>query len=141
MPTPSVSRRPRRRCSPAWRGAGRRASRGSRNWWGGAPGETARAASLALFPPPFGVGARAGAGTPRPGEARYEVGFESISHGFYDWDIANNTIYYSPSLRAIWGMPGDQVLTPEESTQRVHPDDLPHYRQVLVQHLKGVTPR
>ena len=78
---------------------------------------------------------------PQPPMERYEVGFESISHGFYDWDIANHTIYYSPSLRAIWGMPQDQVLTPEESTQRVHPDDLPHYRAVLVGHLKGTTPR
>jgi PAS domain S-box-containing protein len=74
-------------------------------------------------------------------DERYEIGFESISHGFYDWDIANDTIYYSPSLRAIWGLTDDQVLTPEESTRRVHPDDLPHYHRTLVDHLKGVTPR
>jgi PAS domain S-box-containing protein len=78
---------------------------------------------------------------PRPIEERYELAFESINHGVYDWDIVNNTVYYSPMLRAIWGMPADQILTPEESTQRVHPADLPQYRRALVDHLKGTTPR
>jgi PAS domain S-box-containing protein len=78
---------------------------------------------------------------PPPIEERYELAFESINHGIYDWDIISDTVYYSPMLRAIWGMPADQVLTPEESTQRVHPDDLPQYRQALVGHLKGTTPR
>ena len=38
-------------------------------------------------------------------------------------------------------MEDDQLLTPEESAKRLHPDDLPHYRQALVAHLKGETPR
>jgi PAS domain S-box-containing protein len=80
-------------------------------------------------------------GVPNTDEERYSLALESINHGVYDWDIDQHTIYYSPTLRAIWGMPQDQVLTPEESTQRVHPDDLPQYRQALVDHLKGSTPR
>jgi PAS domain S-box-containing protein len=85
--------------------------------------------------------ARPHARAPQTDEERYALAFESINHGVYDWDIVSHTIYYSPALRAIWGMPQDQVLTPEESTQRVHPDDLPQYRQALVDHLKGSTPR
>ena len=79
--------------------------------------------------------------TPESIEERYARALESISHGVYDWDIVNHTIYYSPTLRAIFGMAPDQTLTPEESTERVHPDDRPQYRQALVDHLKGATPR
>ena len=51
--------------------------------------------------------------------------------------FSSNTIYYSPQLRAVFGMRDDQSLTPEESTSRLHPDDLPAYRTALVAHLKG----
>jgi signal transduction histidine kinase/CheY-like chemotaxis protein/HPt (histidine-containing phosphotransfer) domain-containing protein len=72
---------------------------------------------------------------------RDALALESINHGVYDWDIPNNTIYYSPRLRAAFGMHDEQTLTPEESTERLHPDDLPVYRAALVAHLKGETPR
>jgi len=85
--------------------------------------------------------ARLPASAPNSDEERYSLALESINHGVYDWDIDKHTVYYSPTLRAIWGMAQDQVLTPEESTQRVHPDDLAQYRQALVDHLKGSTPR
>jgi PAS domain S-box-containing protein len=73
--------------------------------------------------------------------ARDAIALESINHGVYDWDIPNNSIYYSPRLRVHFGMLDDQVLTPEESTARVHPDDLAAYRAAMVAHLKGDTPR
>jgi PAS domain S-box-containing protein len=103
-----------------------------------AAAKPAAAKPAAAKPPPPGRQPRNG---PQPTESSYELAFESILHGLYDWDIVNDTIYYSPALRAIWGVPQDQVLTPDESTQRVHPDDLPQYRKTLVEHLKGVTPR
>jgi len=73
-------------------------------------------------------------------EERYALALESINHGVYDWDIVNNTVYYSPLLRAIYGMTDDQVLTPEESGQRIHPDDIEQYRKSIIDHLKGGTP-
>ena len=87
------------------------------------------------------LAARAAKRAKQTDEERYALALESINHGVYDWDIVNHSVYYSPALRAIWGMPADQVLTPEESTQRLHPDDLTQYRQALVDHLKGTTPR
>ncbi len=38
-------------------------------------------------------------------------------------------------------MRDDQSLTPEESTDRIHADDLPAYRRALIAHLKGDSPR
>jgi PAS domain S-box-containing protein len=73
-------------------------------------------------------------------EERFALALESIHHGVYDWDIVNNTVYYSPLLRAIYGMEEGQNLTPEESGARVHPDDVAQYRKAITDHLKGVTP-
>ena len=73
-------------------------------------------------------------------EERYALALESIDHGVYDWDIVKNTVYYSPLLRAIFGMAEGQVLTPEESGARIHPDDIEQYRKAIIDHLKGATP-
>src|SRR4051812_43303781 len=73
-------------------------------------------------------------------EERFALALESINHGVYDWDIVNNTVYYSPLLRAIFGMAEDQSLTPAESGGRIHPDDMERYRNSIVDHLKGATP-
>ncbi|HKS64201.1 MAG TPA: PAS-domain containing protein, partial [Xanthobacteraceae bacterium] len=74
-------------------------------------------------------------------EERYRLALESINHGHYDWEIDQRTIYYSENLRGIFGMEEGQLLTPEESTKRLHPDDHAHYRAALIAHLKGETPR
>ena len=73
-------------------------------------------------------------------DERYALALESIDHGVYDWDIINNTVYYSPLLRSIFGMTDDQALTPEESGGRIHPEDIPQYRKAIVDHLKGAIP-
>src|SRR5215210_1716855 len=73
-------------------------------------------------------------------EERYALALESINHGVYDWDIVKNTVYDSPLLRAIFGMAEGQILTPEESGARIHPDDVVNYRKAITDHLKGITP-
>src|SRR5215210_8345557 len=73
-------------------------------------------------------------------EERYALALESINHGVYDWDIVKNTVYYSPLLRAIFGMAEGQMLTPAESGARIHPEDVAQYRKAITDHLKGVTP-
>src|SRR3954468_21301989 len=85
--------------------------------------------------------ARGPTGHGRAGEEkRFALALESINHGVYDWDIVQNTVYYSPLLRTIFGMAEGQNLTPEESGARVHPEDVAMYRHAIVDHLKGVTP-
>jgi PAS domain S-box-containing protein len=93
------------------------------------------------------LGQMGASGTPGEGsdamgvEQRFALALESINHGVYDWDIDKHTIYYSPILRAHFGLRDDQHPTPEESTARVHPDDFASYHDALVAHLKGKTPR
>src|SRR5882724_4356469 len=49
-------------------------------------------------------------------EERYRLALESINHGLYDWEILNNTIYYSPSLRASFGMADGQFQSSRAAT-------------------------
>src|SRR5262245_35916194 len=90
------------------------------------------------------VGKRAG----RPPAARRTLdarrdalALEPINHSVYDWQSLEHKIYHSPQLRAVFGRRDDQTLTPEESTDRIHSDDLPAYRKALIAHLKGDSPR
>ena len=98
-----------------------------------------------------GVGRARAKGRQAGGDARLRIAgrsttrrdalaLDSINHCVYDWEILKDKIYYSPRLRAVFGMRDDQMLTPEESTSRLHPDDLPAYRAALVAHLKGDDP-
>ena len=48
---------------------------------------------------------------------RDALALEFINHGVYDWDIPNNSIYYSPRLRASLVLRDEQTLTPEEFDQ------------------------
>jgi PAS domain S-box-containing protein len=83
-----------------------------------------------------------GAPSPSARDAEsHALALRSIGHGLYDWDIENGLIYYSPMLRAIFGMEPGQDLTPAESAERLHPEDLPRYRETLIAHLKGDTPQ
>jgi len=54
----------------------------------------------------------------------------------------NGTIYYSPMMRVIFGLPDDQVLTPEEIRRTRSPRrPFAHYREASSIISKGVTPR
>jgi PAS domain S-box-containing protein len=75
---------------------------------------------------------------------RYELALESINQGVYDWDITKDEIYVSPPLRVMMGLVGlsaDELVTSSAWVNRIHPNDLPAYRNRLVAHFKGETPR
>src|SRR5215470_734253 len=66
---------------------------------------------------------------------------ESMNASTYDWDLEAGTISFAPDLWAVLGLSPDELRTPDDWTDRMHPDDRPLYRQTLVAHLKGLTPR
>ena len=66
---------------------------------------------------------------------------KSINENLYDWDIVNDTVYYAPGLYKILGITPDQMRTPKDWTDRIHPDDQPLFKYMLAEHLKGNTPR
>jgi len=74
-------------------------------------------------------------------EERYALALESMNVGFYDWDIAADTVYYAPPLRLMLGLSEAELASPADWVARMHPDDLPLYRRTLTEHLKGHTPQ
>jgi PAS domain S-box-containing protein len=77
----------------------------------------------------------------RESAARYELALRGISEGFYDWDIANDTIHYSERVRNVLGLSPAELRTPLNWRRRVHPDDLARYDATHVAHFKGETER
>ena len=79
---------------------------------------------------------------PSPPDAeRYALALESINENLYDWDIANDTVYFAPGLFKILGLSAKQMRRPSDWTERIHPDDQPLFKYTLAEHLKGKTPR
>lgn len=74
-------------------------------------------------------------------EERSALALESINENLYDWDIVNDTVYCAPGLYQILGLTAQQLKTPKDWIDRIHPDDRPLFKYTLAEHLKGNTPR
>jgi PAS domain S-box-containing protein len=69
------------------------------------------------------------AALPSPGAERDALALEAINEAVYDYDATNGTIYYAPQLSAMLGLGEERLRTAEDWVSRIHPDDLPSYRQ------------
>ncbi len=72
-------------------------------------------------------------------EEKYRLAMQATQDGLWDWDIAEENVYFSPS----WG----QMLKLDDIPQefdtwhsRLHPVDAPNVMKTLEQHLQGKTP-
>lgn len=72
---------------------------------------------------------------------RYALALQAINENLYDWNIAEDSVYFAPGLFKILGLSDADVKTPKDWTNRIHPDDQPLFKYTLTQHLKGSTPR
>jgi PAS domain S-box-containing protein len=57
-------------------------------------------------------------------EARLRLAVEAAHLGTYEYDIANNTIIYSPRLAEIFGFDPSKNLTPDAFIKTIYPPDL-----------------
>ncbi len=81
-------------------------------------------------------------GDPGRIEERYALAMQSINYAVYDADLEGGEVYFSQALRDMLGMkPGDPAYTTGNITEAIHPDDLPAYREAIVTHFRGDTPR
>ena len=71
-------------------------------------------------------------------EERYRVTIDSIQEGLYDWDIQNNTVFFSDSYWRILGYePGELPAAFDTYVQLLHPDDREAAERDLPQFLGG----
>jgi PAS domain S-box-containing protein len=77
----------------------------------------------------------------RNSEQRYATAMQAINEAVYEWDIATGEMYYSPRLYDLVALTPQELSTRQQWLDRVHLDDMPHYRAAIVAHLKGEAER
>lgn len=77
----------------------------------------------------------------RESEERYALAARGANDGLWDWDLRNNTIYFSDRWKSMLGY-GDKEIGshPEEWLSRVHPDDRSEVEARIAAHLSGRNP-
>src|SRR6202166_3895767 len=73
----------------------------------------------------------------RDSEQRYALAMQAVNEGVYDWNIATGEMYYSPRVRDVVGLTPEELGSPKDWLDRIHPDDLPAYKRTIAAHLKG----
>lgn len=73
-------------------------------------------------------------------ETRWNAALKGSSFGVWDWDLTNNTLYFSSKLKQLYGY-NDEELTPSVDfwIATSHPDDLEETKQALAYHLDNQT--
>ncbi|MDH5359140.1 MAG: response regulator [Gammaproteobacteria bacterium] len=73
-------------------------------------------------------------------EERFDLAMKGANDGIWDWDMTNDSVYFSPRWKAIRGYEENE-LPNEFSTwsNGLHPDDLAAAMDRIKQHTKGLT--
>src|SRR5437764_11621614 len=81
-------------------------------------------------------------GDPAGIEERYALAMQSINYAVYDAALEGGEVYFSEQLRNMLGMRlDDPAYTTGNIIETIHPDDRPAYRESIVEHFRGDTPR
>jgi len=76
----------------------------------------------------------------RESEDRWVKALDAAGDGVWDWNLKNDTVFFSNQWKRILGYQADEVGDSiDEWTSRVHPDDLPHAQESIKKHIDGVT--
>ena len=77
----------------------------------------------------------------RESEERYALAARGANDGLWDWDLRNNSVYFSFRWKSMLGF-GEKELSnhPEEWFSRVHPDDRAEVEARLAAHRSGRNP-
>jgi PAS domain S-box-containing protein len=73
----------------------------------------------------------------RVSEERFALAVQGSNDGIYDWDIANNTLYWSPRLKEMLGYADDELdIDFDTFDSLLHPDDKERTNAAIEAHLK-----
>ena len=76
----------------------------------------------------------------RASEERYALAAKGANDGLWDWNLEDNTIYFSPRFKAMLGYRDDEIGDlPEEWLNRIHRDDVDQFCDDVDAHLTGRT--
>jgi PAS domain S-box-containing protein len=77
----------------------------------------------------------------RDSEERYALAMQAVNEGVYDWNLIAGDISYSAGVGNALGIGHEELRTPQDWLDRIHPEDIAGYLQAVVDHFKGSTPR
>jgi PAS domain S-box-containing protein len=76
----------------------------------------------------------------RKSRERFELAVLGSQDGLWDWDLEANQVWYSPQLRNMLGYNEQEFPNePDQTENRVHPDDYARWRAALYGHVMGLT--
>ena len=73
-------------------------------------------------------------------EERFDLAMRGANDGLWDWDLASDTVYFSPRWKAMLGHEEDEIgPSLNEWSSRLHPEDQPATLDALNAHMSGET--
>lgn len=72
----------------------------------------------------------------RDSEEKYRLAMESTSDGLWDWNLENNSVYYSPSWSKILNLSANPNSF-EDWSSRIHPEDILNITETIKSHLNN----
>lgn len=77
----------------------------------------------------------------RESEERWHLAFLGNNDGIWDWNIAQNQVFYSPTWKSMLGYTEPEISNhPDEWKNRIHPDDINRVMTALREHLDQKSP-
>lgn len=74
-------------------------------------------------------------------EFRWKFAVDGRGDGLWDWNLTDNSIYYSPQCKILLGLnPSDPLDTLDDWKTRIHLDDRSKLDAAIQKHLAGQTP-
>ena len=73
-------------------------------------------------------------------EERYALSLPSANDGLWDFDVENNTVYFSPRWRKMLGFDEHDPNVSPDWRRLVHPDEMARVQMMIRDHIAGKTP-
>ena len=74
-------------------------------------------------------------------EERYALAAQGANDGLWDWNLADNAIYFSPRWKIMLGYQDSEIANrPEEWIDRIHIADRERVKDEIAAHQRGLTP-
>jgi diguanylate cyclase (GGDEF)-like protein/PAS domain S-box-containing protein len=73
-------------------------------------------------------------------EERYSLSLPSANDGLWDFDVENNSVYFSPRWRKMLGFDEHDPNVSPDWRRLVHPDEMARVQMMIRDHIAGKTP-
>ena len=73
-------------------------------------------------------------------EERYSLSLPSANDGLWDFDVENNSVYFSPRWRKMLGFDEHDPHVSPDWRRLVHPDEMARVQMMIRDHIAGKTP-